>query len=120
MLLVMRVNKMKIKVLMALVVLFSVVVLPVEAATSEKRVCTSDSYGNQTCHTEVTNVETGQITYKDEEVILSTQTIAYQDGVQTTEILNASVPGYVTPLAVALVVAGGASFLLKGMMTKGQ
>jgi hypothetical protein len=85
----------------------------IHAEVTTKQVCTPDSYGNQTCRDEVTNSETGVITYQNERVIYSTGEVVYKTSANTAEILNAGLPSSTNIIALTIVGLGAASFVLK-------
>jgi hypothetical protein len=93
--------------------LLAVTVMPVAAATTTEKVCTYDSYGNQTCRDKITNVDTGVITYANETVTYSDQTVAYRDNLSQAEILDAGLPAWFAPAAGVMVALGAISFVLK-------
>jgi hypothetical protein len=93
--------------------LLALSVLPVAATTTTEKVCTYDSYGNQTCRDKITNVETGEITYTNETVTYSADTISYQDNLTQTEILEAGLPIWFAPAAGVMVGLGVISLILK-------
>lgn len=77
----------------------------VRAAETTNKICTTDSYGNQSCSESTTTSTAQEISYVSEVKEETTST-----GV---EILNTSTPTIFQSLALGSLVLGGAALILK-------
>ena len=121
---------MKKKIITLAIATLALAVAPLVSADSRtytERECSTDSYGNTTCRDKTVNVETGVITYSNQQVVGRVDSSVIGTGGSITygnmgglTILNTGFPDVPSVAAGATVALGGVSYLIKRLRARKQ